>query len=152
MIGLRRGPVSCRSFIRLNSTLQAKTSGAESSVPPPANSEAPVTEDAVAETDTKVYKTRRPNISLTRPRQWNRPVVKGVLPAYDQAIRVIQEDSASLKREVEHYQKMLADTKLVPDADPAAVQLLEDKLRILQVQSEVNLPDVRWKFKNGLCT
>lgn len=149
MIGLRRGRVACRSFIRQNSTLQAQTSGADSSPPPPTSTETPVTEGAT-ETSSKTYKTRRPNISLARPRQWNRPVVKGSLPAYDQAIRVIQEDSASLKQELEHYQKMLADTKLVPDADPETVQQLEEKVHILEVQSEVNLPDVRWKFKNGL--
>lgn len=34
--------------------------------------------------------------------------------------------------------------------DLQEIERLKDKVRILEVQSEINLPSVRWKAKNGL--
>lgn len=153
MLGLRRGGrVSCRcSFIRANSTLQPQAPATEAPVPPSANAEGAAAEgDTDKQAVTKVWKTRRPNISLARPREWNRPVIKGVLPAFDEALRVIQKDSEAIKREVEQYKKRLEDARQASEPDAVSIKQLEDKLHILEVQSEVNLPDVRWKFRNGL--
>ncbi|KAI6128699.1 phosphatidylethanolamine-binding protein [Pisolithus croceorrhizus] len=122
---LLRVPVA--RFARTNSTVQA---------PEP---------EAAAETTKKrrPYKPRRPNISRDRPREWHRPLAFGVLPAYDEALKYIKADSEALEA-------VLVKTKANADVNMEAVQEMEKKLEILQIQSQVNLPEVRWKVKNGM--
>jgi large subunit ribosomal protein L35 len=95
-------------------------------------------------------RTRRPRISLQHPREWNRPLAFGVLPAFDEALKVIKEDSIALKQEAVTLQEAIARAKEVPQSDTNALQALEEKLRILEVQSEINFPEVRWKCANGM--
>jgi hypothetical protein len=73
-------------------------------------------------------------------------VQAGVLPAYDEALKLIRADSEALKNEVEDVRKKLAS------AQGEEAEALQKKVEILEVQSEINLPDVRWKFRNGLGT
>jgi hypothetical protein len=44
----------------------------------------------------------------------------------------------------------LQDAENSPNPDPEFIKGLEEKLAVLEVQSEVNRPDVRWHFRNGL--
>ncbi|KAF8599268.1 PEBP-like protein [Ceratobasidium sp. AG-I] len=61
---------------------------------------------------------------------YQRPLAPGVLPAYDLAVDLLQKDSAS-KKEL-----------LGKEADPR-------KQAKLEIQSTVNLPEVRWAFAQG---
>ncbi|KAI6153165.1 phosphatidylethanolamine-binding protein [Pisolithus tinctorius] len=130
---LLRVPVLAR-FTRTNSTLQASQP------------------EATAESAKKrwPYKPRRPNISRDRPREWHRPLAFGVLPAYDEALKYIKADSEALKTQEQHLRAALAETKASADPNTEVVQEMEKKLEILQIQSQVNLPEVRWKAKNGM--
>lgn len=113
----------------------------------------------------------RPQISQTEPRTWNRPVKEGVLPAYDLALQLIKADSLRLKEEAKGVrQKVLAmegDLEVVRGkqgvvgeptegvvndvvAKEAELEKLRAKLEILEVQSEINLPQVRWSVANAM--
>ena len=75
-----------------------------------------------------------------------RPLGLGVLPVYDLAVDYLKQDSARLKRE-------LAQLKTEIDTggkSAAELGSLEEKVKILEIQSEINLPSVRWKARNGL--
>ncbi|KAG1889188.1 phosphatidylethanolamine-binding protein [Suillus subluteus] len=98
----------------------------------------------------RAIRTRRPRISLQHPREWNRPLAFGVLPAFDEALKVIREDSIALKDEVKALEGAIAREKETPQPDQHALLVLENKLRILEVQSEINFPQVRWKCANGM--
>lgn len=118
---------------------------------------------------------KRPSISLESPRVWNRPLKKGVVPAYDLAIATLTKDSLILKAEAQQmrrdidkkeakYQQLKSKLKKLPDGDSEERNLLNEesrtldeelekmleKFNIVQVQSEVNLPDVRWRVNNAM--
>lgn len=98
---------------------------------------------------------RRPNISLENPRKWNPPVKKGLLPAYDEAMKVIEHDSKTLKKEAAELTKRLealsggAAGENTPERE-AEVESIRKKLSILDIQAYINLPSVRWKAANGM--
>ncbi|KDQ54989.1 hypothetical protein JAAARDRAFT_38100 [Jaapia argillacea MUCL 33604] len=128
--------------------------------------------DVATKTRGRVYKLRRPNISATRPREWARPLAPGVLPAYDEAIKVIKADSWGIKKEIFSLEEALKakeaaynklETSLRAKEENGESQdgtelltmreeleKMREKLEILHVQSEINLPDVRWKAFNGM--
>ncbi|KAG5646911.1 hypothetical protein DXG03_001987 [Asterophora parasitica] len=103
----------------------------------------------------------RPAISTSAPRKWNRPLAEGVLPAYDLALKLLKTDSIRLQTEADGVRKEIKDlegkvTELGGyDSEGAreAEERLEEKrekLHILQVQSKVNLPEVRWRVANAM--
>ncbi|KAJ7139447.1 phosphatidylethanolamine-binding protein [Mycena epipterygia] len=103
----------------------------------------------------------RPDISLRRPRRWNRPIPEGILPAYDEALRLIRvdarrvrADAARQRREVLRVHKVLSTPDEVQGEKKreleADLEKMRAKLEILEVQSEVNLPDVRWSVANAM--
>lgn len=116
--------------------------------------------------------TRRPRISTAEPRKWNRPVAKGFIPAYDLALNYLQADSLKLKLEARELGKIIAGKEAEyqtlsrrVDAEPTNEKITEEKnvkdielesLRekelILEVQSEINLPQVRWEIANAMGT
>ncbi|KAJ7226138.1 phosphatidylethanolamine-binding protein, partial [Mycena pura] len=108
----------------------------------------------------------RPQISLARPRRWSPPLPAGVVPAYDEAVKLIRADARrvraevrSQRAEVERAHALLCG-ELPPGAEPLVglersvveerVEDMREKLHILDVQSEVNLPEVRWSVANGM--
>ena len=98
---------------------------------------------------------RRPPISLSKPREWNRPVREGLIPAYDEALKYILEDSQKLKVELkevkEEIEKLEGSLSKAEDSGMRqALDSLKKREEILEVQSEVNLPDVRWKAANAM--
>lgn len=97
----------------------------------------------------RFWPTTRPSISLDRPRQYSRPIGVGILPAYDHALAYIKRDSSLRKMELEKY---LAELEAAEKdgKDLLEIERLQEKVKILEVQSEINLPSVRWKAKNGL--
>ncbi|KAJ7171718.1 phosphatidylethanolamine-binding protein [Mycena crocata] len=107
----------------------------------------------------------RPEISLDRPRRWNRPLPEGILPAYDEALKVIRMDARRVRAEAEKKRKeVLRMHKMLSGALPGAapvegeekralegeLEKMREKLEILDVQSEVNLPEVRWSVANAM--
>lgn len=122
---------------------------------------------------------KRPSVSLESPRAWNRPLKRGVVPAYDLALATLTKDSLLLKAEAKqmrrdiskkeaNYQKLKAKLESLPNEESVSeerkalneeMQTLDEelekmlgKLNIVEVQSEVNLPDIRWKVNNAMGT
>ncbi|TFK47931.1 PEBP-like protein [Heliocybe sulcata] len=123
----------------------ATSEGSQSTPSPPAEGERK-TQGRTKGQNNRPFQTRRPFITLDRPRQWNRPLAPGVLPAYDEALRVIKRDSEEIKKEAREVERVLMEGQLEEEKRRA----LEKKLGILRVQGEVNLPEVRWKARNGM--
>jgi hypothetical protein len=73
-----------------------------------------------------------------------------VLPAYDEALKLIARDSRLLKEEAQTLRTSIAELEKSPDRDDTELDALMERLEILDIQSEVNLPSVRWKCANGL--
>ncbi|KAJ7652057.1 phosphatidylethanolamine-binding protein [Mycena polygramma] len=109
-------------------------------------------------------RTGRPAISLDSPRRWNRPLPVGVLPAYDAALDVIRQDARQVRKQAVPLRRQIARLHAilcgeVPGekvegearrAMEAELEALRAKLRVLDVQSEVNLPEVRWSVANAM--
>ncbi|KAI0089880.1 phosphatidylethanolamine-binding protein [Irpex rosettiformis] len=95
---------------------------------------------------TRRFRTSRPSITLERPRQYMRPLGVGVLPVYDFAVNYIKQDSTNLKHELASFKTELESGKLSPED----AERVKEKIAILEIQSEINLPSVRWKARNGL--
>lgn len=74
----------------------------------------------------------------TPPRSpiWKSPLRSGKVKAYDEALKYVRADSQALRREL---------AQLPRD------ERHHDRIRVLQVQSEINLPEVRYAFKTGRC-
>lgn len=169
--GVSRPLVALR---RPNSGLATPSTSGSAEPPPPPSKPAPVktasgtkpaTEEKAAETAGRRKRkfkipTKRPHISLEAPRNWNRPLASGVVPAYDLALQYVKEDSAKLVAEAKNlrekidgleikYQAMEKDTEEAKKLDEE-LEALREKLHIVEVQSEVNLPDVRWKVRNAM--
>ena len=106
---------------------------------------------------------KRPNISLSQPRKWNRALAPGAVPAYDEALKFIRADSNAIQKQIRQQKKTIkeaeqnlralkasnAEEDTVKAAD-AELESLREKLNILEVQSEVNLPDTRWRVRNAM--
>jgi hypothetical protein len=92
----------------------------------------------------------RAKITVIQPHKWNRPLAPGVLPAYDEALKLIRRDSLQLKRQMWSLRKAIVKADNAPEKDNDAMRAMRQQLDILAVQSEVNLPDVRWNCANGM--
>ncbi|KAF5312925.1 hypothetical protein D9619_003295 [Psilocybe cf. subviscida] len=116
---------------------------------------------------------KRPKISLANPREWNRPMGVDAIPAYDLALELLKKDSELVSAQAEKHRERVKETlkayavaeeKLAATeagaAREAAEQQLEEldaeleallsKQSILDVQKEINLPDLRWKVRNAM--
>lgn len=171
--------LSPRSFtISLRAFTVSSASTPESSVPPPpktlTNAASIVTPTtAKGQPRRKFIPPKRPAISLESPRTWNRPLKQGVVPAYDLALKALTKDSLLLKAEAKQMRRDISKKEAnyrelkakleneesveernslneeMRTLDEELEKMLE-KLHIVQVQSEVNLPDVRWKVNNAM--
>jgi large subunit ribosomal protein L35 len=175
-----------RSFsTSLRAFTVSPTSTPESSVPPPPKSSSPKEPIRPNEGSTTVaagsqrrkIPPKRPAISLESPRVWNRPLKKGVVPAYDLALAALTKDSLLLKAEAKQmrrdiakkeadYQNLKAKLENLPNEETVSeerdslneemrtldeeLEKMLEKAHIVQVQSEVNLPAVRWKVNNAM--
>ena len=167
MFALRRLPryAPRLASVRGNATLEAAAATPAPPPPPPVTAKpptpAPVAEEpteAAAEEEQvpkgkqREWPTRRPHISLERPREWCRPIAKGVEPAYDYALRYILRDAAGVRKELEGLRKevLVEEAKPEGERDEKVLEELRERVKVLEIQSEVNLPDVRWKARNGM--
>lgn len=147
MLRLSQRSTPARSaWVRCSSTVQAEppTSSESTSAPPPSD------DKKTSPSRPTNWKTRRPYINPQRPRQWNRPLAPGVLPAFDEALRYIRQDSHALRAEAQYNRSALREAESSPNPDPELIKSLKEKLAILEVQSDINRPEVRWNFRNGL--
>ncbi|KAG8927085.1 hypothetical protein FRC02_008476, partial [Tulasnella sp. 418] len=81
--------------------------------------------------------------SSQAPKPWTRPIQPGVNPAYDLALEVIQKNAVKLKGEIAAVKKQLEK------ASPEEAEALKISLHKLEVESEINTPEVRWNLKNN---
>ena len=92
------------------------------------------------------YSPIRPSINLERSREWNPPVAPGVIPAYDEAVAYIRADAAALQAEADalrlNLENKQVQTEVIEDA--------KERLDVLEIMAQVNLPEVRWKAANGM--
>ena len=98
-------------------------------------------------------RTGRTKLSLKNPKQWNRPVKKGIIPAYDEALKIIYADSARLKDELKAAKTRIAELEKLEEKDEAVLTELEElkaKVDVLNIQAYINLPAVRWRAANGM--
>lgn len=172
MLALRSVRTARLSFVRRNATVAATGAvDAPSPLPPTTSTEpkskrkaekaalasasgeiAPTPTDAKTQGRRKPGRTlsKRPQISLENPREWKRPIAFGVLPAYDEALRYIMKDSSNLKKEAEELKASIEAEEKSSNKDEASLETKRKKLAILEVQSEINIPAVRWKVANGM--
>ena len=87
--------------------------------------------------------------SLVSARTWRRPFAPGVLRVYDEALKFIRHDSAALKIKANQLRVALAapSTTQIPETDR---ERMRQEVRKLELESEINLPHIRWKIANGL--
>ncbi|KAK0245524.1 phosphatidylethanolamine-binding protein [Armillaria nabsnona] len=144
---------------RCNATLQATESA--SVTPPPVaptketikpTAATPETKSSSSSTASLTRVRRKPaatRLATASPQKagrtpkWRPTLPTGVLPAYDEAIKLIRQDSFRLKREAAEVRRSIKPG----DEDEEEKRKL---LRIIQVQSEINLPEVRWAVKSRL--
>lgn len=158
----RPGQVIRRNAISTSSTPSTPVAGNLSSP----------TEQATKGRRRRKIPPKRPNISLDNQRIWNKPLANGVVPAYDLALQVIGTDSLHLKGQLgalrseiekkERKYKALEDKLIVlPEEERSRrkeelVRLDEEieemlkKANIIEIQSEVNIPAVRWNVNNAM--
>jgi hypothetical protein len=163
MLALRRLRITPVSFLRGNTTVATTSVTVDDAPPPPITpkTDSRSTPSSDKDAEPKVLTTqgrrkreriikKRPNISLGNPREWKRPIAYGVLPAYDEALRYLIKDSATLKKEAEGLKVAIQQEEAASEKDEDALEKKRKKLHILEVQSEINLPEVRWKVANGM--
>lgn len=69
----------------------------------------------------------------------------GLYMAYDEAIKLIKEDSRQKLARLETLEKQLK--KLEPSSTEA--HLLQKEIQQLEIQAHINDPEIRWNFENG---
>lgn len=93
-----------------------------------------------------------------RRTRWRPPLAPGTLPVYDLALRYIARDAAKLRIELGNARRELAalekakaeiDVKGGSAVNEERLEELREKVRVLEVQSEVNRPVVRWMAFRG---
>lgn len=146
---------------------EAGSSSADKAPPPPAGTATATQSTETEDTQGRKRKRlpKRAPISNASPRQWCRPIGQDVIPAYDLALELLKADSAQIKVEAELLRTKIqameekrteAAAKQGEGALEAVIQLddeletMRKKLKILEVQGEVNLPDVRWRVANAM--
>jgi len=170
-------PRSLARVSRGNATIAANSTASQPSepTPPPAPAIANKTEGRKR----KVL-PKRPPISLESPRKWLRPLKPGILPAYDLALSMLRRDSENLKAEAAELRMRISEKEAVyaeleakldalrenasdeleakvtgrqrlEEVDAELENMLE-KLNILEAQSQINLPNVRWMVNNAMGT
>ncbi|MCO5589999.1 hypothetical protein L7F22_043968 [Adiantum nelumboides] len=82
--------------------------------------------------------------SATTTTTWKPPIDPGVEPAYDEALKFISEQSSQLKKELV---TLKSEVEAAPLNSPERA-LAEARLYSTSIASQINDPEVRWKFKH----
>ncbi|KAH7884029.1 phosphatidylethanolamine-binding protein [Phlebopus sp. FC_14] len=147
MLALRRLQSHSFKLTRAQSTVEATASAASNAL---AGDALPATSIPAKKRRARSLRTSRSKISLENPRQWKRPLAVGVLPVFDEALKYIKADSVKLKEEMKELQTSLEAAKQTSEPDVQALKQMEEKLEILEINSEINFPEVQWKCANGM--
>ncbi|KAI5121147.1 hypothetical protein M0805_007145 [Coniferiporia weirii] len=125
----------------------------------PASDEAAEDGDGEPKRRRRIVK-KRAQISLTNPRKWNPPMKPGLLPVYDEALKLISEDSARLRAELAEVRARAVEVEKALESEGKegeTREALEEELRalrkkvgILEIQCDINRPSVRWSAANGM--
>lgn len=76
----------------------------------------------------------------------------GKVKAYDEALKFIRQDAMNLRAELKQMTMAYEAERAKEGPSLDLLAHYEEKIRILEVQSEINLPEVRIAFKLGKCT
>lgn len=115
---------------------------------------------------------KRPDISLDNRRVWNNPLGVGVVPAYDLGLQLITANSQQLKAQLRglraeieereaNYKTLEKEVNALPEEEQlrrkedldrldAEIEERLKKANIVEIQSEVNIPAVRWNVNNAM--
>ncbi|KAI0668656.1 PEBP-like protein [Trametes maxima] len=164
MLALRRLPrfTPRIASVRGNATLEAASQSQSTAAPPPSPSVTAKSSASHKSTsgnaDAKGSSSggkqnsggRQPAQQATRG--WCRPIAKGVEPAYDYALRYILKDAGFIRKELEQLRAAVAAEEKKPEdqRSEATLEEMRQRVGILEIQSEANLPNVRWNARNGL--
>ncbi|GJJ13866.1 hypothetical protein Clacol_008123 [Clathrus columnatus] len=88
---------------------------------------------------------------------WKSPIPSGKIPAFDEALKYIRADARKLSFEAKELARVIksqeeeevAAGQGVKKYSNSELDRLREKLEILQIQSKINLPEVRFAFKMG---
>lgn len=77
---------------------------------------------------------------------WKPPIAPGTEPAYDEALYYISSQQARLKQKIPDLEKE------VQQSQPNTIerQIAEAKLRSFSIASQINDPEMRWRFENNV--
>ncbi|PWN33848.1 PEBP-like protein [Meira miltonrushii] len=81
--------------------------------------------------------------SSTSPTSWKLPIEPGIEPAYDEAIKLINEQSSLLQQQLA---SLKSEVEKAPLHSPERA-LAEANLHATSIISQINDPEVRWRFK-----
>ena len=79
--------------------------------------------------------------------QFKHPLRPGQLAAYDEAIKYLEEDSKEVRKWLEETRR--AGESSGTTEGEASTSNSAAEIERLEVNSLINLPEVRWKFRNG---
>ncbi|KAF8525130.1 phosphatidylethanolamine-binding protein [Hysterangium stoloniferum] len=82
---------------------------------------------------------------------WKKPLASGRVKAYDEALKYIRGDAANVRKDIEVVKTQWKAVKQLKEGDDWGAKELElrKKLEILEIQSKINLPEVRFRFMMG---
>ncbi|PPQ70890.1 hypothetical protein CVT24_000558 [Panaeolus cyanescens] len=127
--------------VRNNATLEVASSKDASPTPPVDASRLAQSKPASGSPFRKKRPPKRPNITLETPREWNRPLAAGVVPAYDQALHYLKEDSERLKRELRVIRKDVHEKQ-------TEYNVLKKKLLALSEDKVAERTELKDKLRN----
>jgi len=76
------------------------------------------------------------------------PIPAGVLPVYDEALAIIKRDQDKKRSKIEQIKWSLE--KEVTKDDVETQKRLKDQMTFLEIETEINDPEVRRRFRNGI--
>ena len=157
-----------RQVVRWNATLSSSSDSHGSEVPTALMEQ----DKTVGRRRRKKIPPKRPDISLENQRVWNNPLGMGVVPAYDLALQMITANSRHLKAQLRglrveieeketNYRTLEKDVNALPEEErlrrredldhlDAEIEERMKKANIVEIQSEVNIPAVRWNVNNAM--
>ena len=157
-----------RQVVRWNATLSSSSDSHGSEVPTALTEQ----DKTVGRRRRKKIPPKRPDISLENQRVWNNPLGMGVVPAYDLALQMITANSRHLKAQLRglrveieeketNYRALEKDVNALPEEErlrrredlnhlDAEIEERMKKANIVEIQSEVNIPAVRWNVNNAM--
>ncbi|KAL7004681.1 mitochondrial 54S ribosomal protein YmL35 [Cystobasidiomycetes sp. EMM_F5] len=89
--------------------------------------------------------------SETTSREWKRPVKKGAIPAYDEALALLERDREDKLKQLQQAKAELAGLSSDGNAEVVSRRKtqLQNRIEGLEIAAAINMPETRTKFRNG---